>query len=438
MLKEREIQEFLEEIGKLGSVLGLDSMRELLEELGNVHDQLPMIHVAGTNGKGSLCAMVSSILKEAGYRVGAYTSPAVFDQKEQYQVNGEAISQEEYIEIFTAVKEAWDRVKERGKVVPTLYEVETAAAFLYFYRKECEIVLLETGMGGATDATNIIRKPFVSVLTSISMDHMNFLGNSLEEIARVKAGIIKEYGSVVAIKPKQKEVQQVIEDTCREKHASLSYAKGEDAVGIHWEQECLSFSYGQYGEIRLSMTGAYQVENSICAIEVVEALKKLGWSISPSHVKQGLEKAKWEGRFSVLCQEPLFIIDGAHNEDAVKKLRETLKMGFTNGKIIYIIGVLVDKEYEKMLKEMLPLAWKVFVVTPEHNRALDARILAQKARQYHWDVTCCETVSEAVAAAGACAKEEGAMVLAFGSLSYLGELRKAALCMEEARRFYDR
>lgn len=178
------------------------------------------------------------------------------------------------------------------------------------------------------------------------------------------------------------------------------------------------------------MTGAYQIENSICAIETIEALKDLGWEISLSDTRQGLENAKWEGRFSILCKEPLFVIDGAHNEDAAKKLQETLKMGFTNSKIIYIIGVLADKAYEKMLKEMLPLAWKVFVVTPEHPRALEGKVLAEKARQYHSDVTYCETVPEAAQVAKACADSEGAMVLAFGSLSYLGDLKEAVSCLE--------
>lgn len=434
MLKEREIQEFLEETEQLGSVLGLDSIRELMKELDNVQDRLNIIHVAGTNGKGSVCAMVASILKEAGYKVGMYTSPAVFGRREQYLINGEAISKGEYIEVFTAVKEAWNRVKDKGEAPATLYEVETAAAFLYFYRKNCDIVLLETGMGGATDATNIIRKPLVSVLTSISMDHMKFLGNTLEEIAQVKAGVIKEWGNAVAIWPKQKEVRQVIEDMCREKHASLSYAKKEGAMGIRREQGLLCFSYGAYGEIQLSMTGIYQIENSICAIETIERLRKSGFHIHLSDIKQGLKNANWEGRFSVLSENPLFIIDGAHNEDAAKKLRETLKMGFTNGKIIYIIGVLADKEYEKILKEMLPLAWKVFVVTPHHPRALDGKVLAWKARQYHRDVTCCETVFEAAAEAETCAVREGASVLAFGSLSYLKELKDAVFSLQNTRK----
>lgn len=425
MRMDLELQEFLGEIGKSGSVLGLASIKRLMEELGNVQDKLNVVHVAGTNGKGSLCAMVASVLREAGYRVGAYTSPAVFCREEQYQVDGAPITAEEFSAAVNAIKEACGRIRERGEGLPTLFEVETAVAFLHFYWKKCDIVLLETGLGGAEDATNIIRKPLVSVLVSISMDHMKFLGDSLTGIARAKAGIIKERGAVAAIWPGQEEVRQVLEAACREKHASLSYAKKEQVSNLHWEQGSLCFSYGEYGELWLSMAGGYQVENSILAIKAIELLQGQGWKISRGDIRRGLKYAQWEGRFSVLCRDPLFVMDGAHNEDAAKKLRETLKMGFTNGKIIYIIGVLADKEYGKILKLMLPLAWKVFTVTPKNPRALDGEVLAMQARKYHNDVTFCKTVEEAAEKALACALQEGGMALAFGSLSYLGELKEA-------------
>ena len=185
IVSQAGIEEFLEEVGRSGSVLGLSSVQRLMDELGNIQDRLNIIHVAGTNGKGSLCAMVASVLKEAGYRVGAYTSPSVFGRREQYLVDGAPASEEEYLDIFGTVKEAYERIKAKGQGLPTLFEVETAAAFQYFYQKKCQIVLLEAGLGGAADATNIIRKPLVSVLMSISMDHMGVLGESLEEIAQV-------------------------------------------------------------------------------------------------------------------------------------------------------------------------------------------------------------------------------------------------------------
>lgn len=423
--QKENIQGYLGELQKLGIVLGLESMRNLMEELGNVQDRLPAIHVAGTNGKGSVCAMLSSILCEAGYKVGTYTSPAVFSRREQYQVNGEAISQENLEEILAEVKEACERLLARGRAQPTAFEVETAAAFLYFCRRECQVILLEAGMGGEGDATNIIRKPLASILTSISMDHMKFLGDSLGEIARAKAGIIKEGGVAIVAEPAQEEVQQAIERACQEKHAGLVYAKEGEAKGVSLKSGRLCFSYGALGEIALSMTGFYQIQNSICAIKAAEALQDMGWEIPASAVKKGLEKSQWEGRFSILCQEPLFIIDGAHNQDAAEKLQKTLKMGFTNRKIIYIIGVLADKEYGKMLDKMLPLAWKVFTITPGNPRALHGRELAEVAKKYHRDITFFPEISEAVRQSLEVAAKEQAIVLAFGSLSYLGEIKKA-------------
>ncbi len=424
MWKEKEALEYLERIQKSGSILGLDSIRRLMEALGNIQDKLKIIHVAGTNGKGSVCAMLSSILIEAGYRVGTYTSPAVFDKMEQYQINGTPISKQDFLTLIFDVKNACDQIVAKGENQPTIFEVETAAAFLYFFQKECQIVVLETGMGGATDATNIIRKPLVSILTSISKDHMKFLGNSIEEIARVKAGIIKREGSVVAIEPKQEGVRREIERVCREKNATLIYSKKETAKDIHREQETLCFSYGNLGEIHLSLLGAYQIENSICAIEAAHILQKSGIKLCDANIKQGLEKASWEGRFSIICRNPYFVIDGAHNEDAAKKLCETLKMGFTNRKIIYIIGVLADKEHEKMLEILLPFAWKVFTITPNNIRALDGKILAKEARKYHSDVTYGKNLGQVVEEAITYAREKEAIIVSFGSLSYLGELRE--------------
>lgn len=424
MWKEKEALEYLERIQKSGSILGLDSIRRLMEALGNIQDKLKIIHVAGTNGKGSVCAMLSSILIEAGYRVGTYTSPAVFDKMEQYQINGTPISKQDFLTLIFDVKNACDQIVAKGENQPTIFEVETAAAFLYFFQKECQIVVLETGMGGATDATNIIRKPLVSILTSISKDHMKFLGNSIEEIARVKAGIIKREGSVVAIEPKQEGIRREIERVCREKNATLIYSKKETAKDIHREQETLCFSYGNLGEIHLSLLGAYQIENSICAIEAAHILQKSGIKLCDANIKQGLEKASWEGRFSIICRNPYFVIDGAHNEDAAKKLCETLKMGFTNRKIIYIIGVLADKEHEKMLEILLPFAWKVFTITPNNIRALDGKILAKEARKYHSDVTYGKNLGQVVEEAITYAREKEAIIVSFGSLSYLGELRE--------------
>lgn len=424
ILSEKETKDYIMEIQKSGSILGLESIRELMRELKDVQDELRVIHVAGTNGKGSVCAMLESVLIEAGFRVGKYTSPAVFWPEERYRVNGKNISKKEFSEVISQVKAACDRMIERGLSQPTVFEVETAAAFLYFYQKECDIVILETGMGGATDATNIIRKSLVSVLTSVSRDHMGFLGDTLEEIARVKAGIIKEGGKVVA-GAQAEEVRNVIDEVCRECKASVVYASVRQVEHVHIAENKLCFYHPELGEIKLKMMGKYQVQNALCAIETIHQLVKQGYSISAQQVKKGLEQAEWEGRFSCLCEKPFFVIDGAHNEAAAKELRETLEMGFTKCKIIYIIGVLADKEHEKMLSCMLPMAEKVFTITPHNPRAMAGEELAKEARKYHRDVTFVPKIEEAVKLAMEAADREKGMVLAFGSLSYLGEVKNA-------------
>lgn len=440
-MTETEVWAYLEKIAESGSILGLENMQRLMDELGNVQNDLKFIHVAGTNGKGSVCAMVSSVLMQAGICVGKYTSPAVFDRMEQYQINGESISTSEFVSVISKVREACERILAKGGVQPTVFEVETAAAFLYFYIKKCDIVVLETGMGGETDATNIIGCPLVSVLTSISMDHMNFLGANLGQIARAKAGIIKEGGLVVAVWPEQAEVRNILEEICREKHAVLTYSEVERASDIRYcqskDEMRQSFCYpvGESGEtgiddvlakdekITLSMMGDYQIENAVCAIETVKALRKAGYEISNSDVLNGLLSARWEGRFSVLCKDPVFVMDGAHNADAAKKLAETVKRGFTNHEIIYIIGVLADKEHEEMLKIMLPLACRIYTVTPNHPRAMDGQLLAAEAGKYHGQVFYCKTVASAVKQALSYAGDMS-VILAFGSLSYLRELRE--------------
>lgn len=424
ILSKKEVENYMMEIQKSGSILGLESIKELMKELSDIQNQLNIIHVAGTNGKGSVCAMLESILLEAGYRVGKYTSPAVFEYSERYRVDGKNMREEEFTDVISQVKEACDRMVARGLSRPTIFEVETAAAFLYFYQKKCEIVILEIGMGGATDATNIIRKSLVSVLTSISRDHMGFLGDTLEEIATVKAGIIKENGHVVAICPTES-VKNVIDKVCRERGATVLYTDKEQTEKIHISENRLCFQHAELGKIHLKMMGKYQVQNALCAIEVINQLVEQGYGISKEQLKRGLEQAEWEGRFSILSDKPLFVIDGAHNEDAAKKLRETLEMGFTKRKIIYIIGVLADKEHEKMLKTMLPLAEKVYTVTPHNPRAMDGELLAEEARKYHGNVIFVPKIAQVVTKAIEEAEKEKGMVLAFGSLSYLGEVKNA-------------
>ena len=449
---EKELDLFLEKARALGSVPGLANMRNLMEELGNIQEKLAVIHVAGTNGKGSVCAMLEQILRMSGCRVGRYSSPAVFCEEERYQINGVYINKEAYRVLLSEIAEACGRLTGRGMPHPTLFEIETALAFLWFYREDCQVVILETGMGGALDATNIIKKPLLSVITSISMDHMAFLGSTLSGIAAQKAGIIKE-GCPVVTARQEPEVYEVLRTVCREKHADLVLADGgmpngaiepertdeeavlmaEDTGGIQnlrYEDGYLVFDWEEFSNLKLSLLGAYQPENAVCAIQAIHRLNGSGFAIGDDTIRAALRNTVWPGRFEVISRSPLVVIDGAHNEDAAKKLLETLKLGFTNRKIIYIIGVFKDKEHEKMLSVMLPLAEKVYTVTPPGPRGLPGEILCAEAGKYHGNVQCAASVRAALEAAVQDAGQmtevgqlHKPMILAFGSLSYLGELK---------------
>ena len=417
-----EAVEFADSTKKYGSILGLESIRNLMQELGNVQEQLHIIHVAGTNGKGSVCAFLSAALTEAGYRVGRYNSPAVFERREVFRIGETMISKEEYAAVFERVQTACEALKKRGCPHPTVFEVETAAAFLWFYEKKCDLVLLETGMGGETDATNLITHPVCSVLTSIGMDHMQYLGNTIEEIAKVKAGIIKKGCPVVALKQGDS-VCEVIKNKAEECGSRCVLVE----VPQYMQEAPIwgtTLQDVHYGSVHTALGGIWQRENLSLALAVLKLLEESGYPITKEAVQSGIAKTIWHGRYEVLQTEPLFIIDGAHNPIAAKRLKETIEKDFTNREIIYIIGVLADKEHEKMLRLLLPGAKAVFTVTPDSQRALDGEILAKEARKYADNIWHVPDIGKAVKMAKETAKESD-VILAVGSLSYLKEVKKA-------------
>ncbi len=428
-------------VSRSGSILGLDSIENLMQELGNIQEKLKTIHIAGTNGKGSVGAYLEQVLIEAGYRVGRYTSPAVFDPMEVWRINLESMSHEDYADIIGQVKCACDRMTEKGLEHPTIFEVETAMAFLYFYQKKCDYVLLEVGMGGRTDATNLIQKPVCSVITSVSMDHMQFLGSTLSEIAYAKAGIIKKDCPVVTTMQKEA-AMEVIKAEAEKQHARLFISNTSKVTGEKDSIREIQFAYPGIGTVTTHLTGAYQVENACLAIKVLKEVLK----IADQTIIRGIEKTVWPGRFEIVGEKPLFIIDGAHNEDAAFKLRQTVENYFTNIPITYIIGVLADKEHGKVLKTMLPYAGAVFTVTPDNPRAMKAEELASEAEKIvdsMWienaempkqvqkpEVKACSSIVEAVKCAMACTPENG-VILAFGSLSYLKDIKPCIFSIDK-------
>jgi dihydrofolate synthase/folylpolyglutamate synthase len=451
MLTYQEAREFVEEAKSRGSVLGLTNMRALMNELGNPQNTIPTVHIAGTNGKGSVGAYLASICKEAQFKVGRYCSPAVFDPLECWQYDGRHITEDEYADCMSQVKNACDIVVSKG-IYPTAFEIETALAFVYFAKMKPDVFLLETGMGGETDATNVVDNPLACVFTKISFDHMQFLGNSLEEIASVKAGIMKP-GATIFWGEQEPEVEKVLERKFAEVCEKGEEMGLETVMGDFFPTRVKLTSI-QPGELRFTylgvnymtrMAGMYQMQNAVLALAVFDVIwhrllfgqqddmqmwedddiPLACWLDMEYAGRVGILNAVWKGRFEVISQDPLFIMDGAHNEDAVKQLAITIENSFTNQPVNFIIGILADKEHEKMLELIMPFANKIYTVTPPNPRGLDGKILAEEVKQWHEDVIYCETIEEAVQTAKVQSRQDGCSIVAFGSLSYLGAVRVA-------------
>ncbi len=431
-MKYREALEYIESIQGYGIVPGLDSITELCRRLGNPQDRLRFVHIAGTNGKGSVLAYISTVLKEAGYRVGRYVSPAVFEYRERIQVNGRNITQKAFCEGVEKIRNICYEMEKCNLPHPTPFEVETALGFWYFERMGCDIVVLEAGMGGLYDATNLIRTVEAAVLTSISMDHMKYLGNSLAEIARHKAGIIKT-GCIAVSAQQSPEVAEEVRRAAGEKECPLYLADRSRIMNLKTGSgrfiERQRFDYTDtagviWRQVEINLAGVFQPENASIALEAVRALREKGYDISEAAVRKGLRETIWRGRFCVIARKPLFVVDGAHNEDAARNLAKSVEFYFTNRRIIYIMGVLRDKEYTKMIALTHGYAEQIITVTPPENpRAMAAYELAREIARVHPDVTAADSLEEAVEMARLLAGPED-VILAFGSLSYLGRLIK--------------
>ena len=416
-----EARRFLENCNQYAGELTLEPLREMLRRLGNPQDKLSFVHIAGTNGKGSILAYVSTILFKAKYRVGRYVSPTIFGYRERIQVNGVSISREDLTRLTEKVERVGAQMLSEGLRHPTMFEAETAVAFLYFLEQGCEIVVLEAGMGGRTDATNVIQNTLVAVLASISMDHMGFLGDTLFEIAENKAEIIKPGCMVVSVKQMEEAERAVME---RSKKVGCSVVVADADAAVHRKRGLFqqTFDYKEQESVEIALSGEYQFINAVAALEVVEALRKKGYQIPEEAVRSGLKETVWKGRFTVVAKEPYVIVDGAHNRDAAKRLRETIEQYLSDKRLIYIMGVLADKEYERVIEETVSFASEIVtVMTPDNERALPAEILAEAVAKYDVPVQAAESIADAVERAYALARKED-VILAFGSLSYLGEL----------------
>lgn len=398
---------------------GLDRIRELLRRLGDPQRELKFIHVAGTNGKGSVCACLASVLEAAGYRVGLNTSPHLERFEERIRVNGREIPGQALGALLSRIRPAAEAMAEH----PTEFELITAAAFLHFRREGCELVVLETGLGGALDASNVIEVPELAVLTAMGVDHAALLGSTLAEIAGAKAGIIKPGGDVVS-RGGCPEADRVFRRVCRERGAALTELDLSRLRVRKRDLEGMTLDFGPWEGLTLPLAGTYQAENAALALTALERLGEKGWRIPEEAVRRGLAAVRWPGRFEVLGRDPLFLLDGAHNAHGMRATVESLRTLLPGRRLVFLVGILADKDVGEMLDLLAPLAERVLTLRPDSPRAVDPAELCAALAERGVEARACGSAAEGVAAAKEAAGRRGA-VCALGSLYLAGEIRTA-------------
>ncbi|MCL2408203.1 MAG: bifunctional folylpolyglutamate synthase/dihydrofolate synthase [Oscillospiraceae bacterium] len=398
---------------------GLSRTKALLKALGNPEKSLKFVHIAGTNGKGSTAACVAAVLEKAGYKTGLYTSPYIIRFNERMQINGEQISDDDLVALTDAIRPFADAMEDP----PTEFELITVLAMKYFLDKNCDIVVLEVGMGGELDSTNVIDTPEVGIITAIGYDHVDELGPTITDIARAKAGIIKPGADMVVYRGLP-EVEAVFEQVSAEKGANLRKADFSRITAQEFTLGGVKLNITPYGEILLPLAGAYQPKNAMVAISALEILREKGWKISDEDIVVGLSKVRWPGRFEILGQDPVFILDGSHNPQGIEVTAESLKSHFGQKKIIFVVGVMADKDVESMMGLLAPLAESFIAVRPNYPRAMDVKTLAEKLKAFGVPVTAFDTLKDGVAEGIRRAGKDG-VVCAIGSLYFSGDIREA-------------
>jgi dihydrofolate synthase / folylpolyglutamate synthase len=415
---------------QFGSKLGLENIKMLLNYLGNPHEQLKVIHVAGTNGKGSVCSFIHSILVSAGYKTGLYTSPFLEEFTERIKINGENISKKQLAEITKIIKEKVEEMVSKGYNHPTEFEIVTAIAFYHYAEEKIDFLVLEVGLGGRLDATNVIDHPMVSVITPINYDHVQYLGDSLEKIAYEKAGIIKNNNYVVTCS-QEKEVTMVFQNVSLQRNASLVVIESTD-LEIHYshidQQEFSITILGKkYKNIKIGMAGLYQIDNCVLAIGAIEILRRdRKVKVKDQAVMDGAYNTKWAGRFEILDKNPLVIIDGAHNPHGAQSLKKSILHLLKEYKITYVTGMLKDKDAKGVLEQLVPLMDKVIVTKPNNPRAMEVDEIGKMVREIispKKELYSCNTIEAAVEKAFKITPMGEAIIFA-GSFYLIGKVRK--------------
>jgi len=421
-----EALKYISNTNRFGMKLGLETITKLLELLGNPQENLNIIHVAGTNGKGSVCSFISNILIDGGYSVGLYTSPYLENFTERIRVDKKEIPRDEVARIVQLIDEKISIMLKEGYSSPTEFEIVTAMAFYYYNYCKVDYVVLEVGLGGRYDATNVINSSLVSVITSISLDHIGVLGNTVPKIAYEKAGIIKENGAAIVYGQKR-EAEEVIKDICKQKNAEFIGVEFGSIEVVKSDVKSQVFNYTssdfKYENIEIALIGEHQMKNSVLAINTIEYLNKnYKINISIDNIKSGLLKTEWPGRIEVIKEKPLFIIDGAHNLDGAKSLAKVLEKNFSGKKGILIIGMLKDKDVDSVLEVLTPYFKKVVATYPVSDRSMEPELLKEKISKYVEDVVAIENINGAVEYAIGKSTEDD-VIIAAGSLYMIGSIR---------------
>ena len=418
-----EALQYINQLNSKGIALGLERIEALLDRLGNPQKGQRFVHVAGTNGKGSVCAFLDSALREAGLRVGRYISPTLYDYRERIQIYGQYISKQAVASLLTTIQQACVQMERQGLEPPTVFEVETALAFLYFAEQHCDYVLLEVGMGGRLDSTNVITQPVLSVITPISLDHTRMLGDNLAAIAAEKGGIVKPHCPAV-LGPQQPEAQAVLTARCQQCGITPLQVDVNQIQKQQWSWQGQRFSYGRWSQLTIGLSGDYQRVNGAIAIEALQLLQKEEPALTDEAIRAGLAKARWPGRFEIIGQAPLFVVDGAHNPAGAQALAQTLQEHFAGKRIWLLLGVFRDKDYQQIGAILSGCSQTVFCFQPQHERGLEAELLAAAAAPYFQQVQVAESAEQAVQQVLQRADRED-VVVSCGSLSTIGTVQRA-------------
>lgn len=426
-MKDIETLKYLERLRTFGANYGIERTERLLEKLGSPHKKIKLIHIAGTNGKGSTSSILGNILISHGYKVGFFNSPHLEDIEESIRINNENIKEEEFIELINEIKTYVEEVIEEGFNHPTEFEVLTCIMFLYLYRKKVDFGIIEVGLGGRLDSTNVIN-PMLSIITSIGLDHINILGDNLTEITKEKCGIIKKNKPVITCIQKEEVLKVIIEKaSLMNSNLIISNPNNFKFINVEFNDKIyqeVSFKFNEREEIlKLPLLGEHQITNLSLAISAIIELNSLNYiNLDIEKLKLGVFNTKWNGRLEVINKEPLIVLDGAHNLDGIEILKRNINKYFKFSNLYLIIGILKDKEVEKMVKVITPIAKKVYTLTPNSIRAEKAENLKEMVRRYNDNVEAFEDYNEAIKEVLSKASEKD-LILICGSLYMIGSIR---------------